>query len=415
MVNNIDDNENGISENKEFNGIFFPDAPEAKPKAAIDKSDPTDEQQTNDQKSLVEQLKYQILADGSVQYKSPADQLYFTDHGRYIELDKTVEMDREAIIAMLKLAQEKFGGNIELTGTAEFKEQAIRIMLEEGMKIKLKHPEQYALKEQLQRELDQAKNSNPENSQEVPPPLKNGLVDANDTTVLKQEETPEPPVTQAVEVVPEQVKPIPAKMQEDEVMIGQFAYSRAHEIEAVIYDGPFNAQHIKDVHQHLFQDTNTYEPGVIRNDAETWVARRKLPSTQEAYLVHYAPSSQIDSRLNDVLGNFDIEQLKGMDRQDAAKALAKLYADLDYIHPFQEGNSRTIRIVTQQIAQQAGLTIDWSQSNQHTESRDALYRARDSQVLRRAFDNGAIQSEMDLKGHRAPCISCKQSLVWSRL
>lgn len=65
--------------------------------------------------------------------------------------------------------------------------------------------------------------------------------------------------------------------------------------------------------------------------------------------------------------------------------MAVLYGDLDYAHPFREGNSRTLRHFSEQLAKQAGFDLDWSRSNADGLSRDQLYVARDLAVTERAF------------------------------
>jgi hypothetical protein len=65
--------------------------------------------------------------------------------------------------------------------------------------------------------------------------------------------------------------------------------------------------------------------------------------------------------------------------------MAKAYGDLDYLHPFSEGNSRTLRSFTKQLAEHVGHHLDWSATNADAVTRDNLYMARDIEVLHRAF------------------------------
>lgn len=52
--------------------------------------------------------------------------------------------------------------------------------------------------------------------------------------------------------------------------------------------------------------------------------------------------------------------LKGLVREDFAKRLAYFYEQLNFIHPFREGNGRAQRIFWQRVANEAGYRIDWS-------------------------------------------------------
>lgn len=52
--------------------------------------------------------------------------------------------------------------------------------------------------------------------------------------------------------------------------------------------------------------------------------------------------------------------LHNLDREVFVKRLAYFYEQLNFIHPFREGNGRTQRIFWQRVANEAGYKIDWS-------------------------------------------------------
>ncbi len=52
--------------------------------------------------------------------------------------------------------------------------------------------------------------------------------------------------------------------------------------------------------------------------------------------------------------------LSNLAREDFISQLAYFYEQLNFIHPFREGNGRTQRIFWQRIANDAGYKIDWS-------------------------------------------------------
>ena len=74
--------------------------------------------------------------------------------------------------------------------------------------------------------------------------------------------------------------------------------------------------------------------------------------------------------------------LTGFDLLEMSEAIAQTYARLDYLHPFREGNSRTLRTFTEQLARENGHRLDWETTNVTPVSRDALYIARDMAVIR---------------------------------
>jgi cell filamentation protein len=54
------------------------------------------------------------------------------------------------------------------------------------------------------------------------------------------------------------------------------------------------------------------------------------------------------------------DHLKGLEQDEFVKRLAHHYDQLNYIHPFREGNGRTQRIFWSRVAQNAGYEVDWS-------------------------------------------------------
>lgn len=113
---------------------------------------------------------------------------------------------------------------------------------------------------------------------------------------------------------------------------------------------------------------------------------RMLESNGYRYNVAYAPSNDLDGALSKVLRELGgANGLKGLDHDQFSSRMAKLYGDLDHIHPFGEGNSRTLRVFTAQLAQEAGYSLDWGTSKADALSRDRLYIARDLAVTERVY------------------------------
>lgn len=52
--------------------------------------------------------------------------------------------------------------------------------------------------------------------------------------------------------------------------------------------------------------------------------------------------------------------LRDLSLEDFVKRLAYYYEQLNFIHPFREGNGRAQRIFWQRVANEAGYRIDWS-------------------------------------------------------
>ena len=71
-----------------------------------------------------------------------------------------------------------------------------------------------------------------------------------------------------------------------------------------------------------------------------------------------------------------VENLKKLTTNEFIKSISDLYARLDYTHPFVDGNSRTFRTFTKQVANSAGFLLDWDKTASSDRYRDALYCAR---------------------------------------
>ena len=160
---------------------------------------------------------------------------------------------------------------------------------------------------------------------------------------------------------------------------------RITELEQDPVPGAFDVAHLCEVHRRIFQDLPQYHPGQFRPHAPTHVKARVLESLGVRYYVPYAPRNRVDAGITRTLSSRSPRDAQGMSLTQFASYMAQLYGDLDYWHPFVEGNSRTLRTFTRQWARQAGFVLDWGLSK-HTESaRDRLYIARDKEVLVRAF------------------------------
>lgn len=165
------------------------------------------------------------------------------------------------------------------------------------------------------------------------------------------------------------------------------SFARIVELELDPLPGHFDAAHLRAIHGHIFQDSPEYTPGRYRpeNPGGVYIKNRALEAGAARYHVHYRTEG-IAAAVDDALARFGgPATLQGLTVEDAAEKLSVLYGDLDYAHPFREGNSRTLRQFTRQLTRAAGYTLDWSPTPADASSRDGLYIARDLAVASRAF------------------------------
>lgn len=141
---------------------------------------------------------------------------------------------------------------------------------------------------------------------------------------------------------------------------GALTYARIEELERAPVEGKFDAAHLKEVHRRIFQDLPHHGPGEFRQEASHHIKMRALEAAPYRYNVHYANRKDIDERLEKTLAeNANPKSLKGLNADQFSERMSKLYGDLDHLHPFKEGNSRTLRTFTSQIAWNGGQRCPW--------------------------------------------------------
>ena len=133
------------------------------------------------------------------------------------------------------------------------------------------------------------------------------------------------------------------------------------------------------IHRHLFQDLYDWA-GQIRI-----IDIRKNVEGAEFFL----PSGMIERASVFAAGELRSDNaLRGLDRAHFIDRLAYHYDQVNYIHPYREGNGRVQRVFWNRIAVAAGWQLDWRPV--HGDVNDRASRAasdqRDLGPLRAMFD-----------------------------
>jgi cell filamentation protein len=140
--------------------------------------------------------------------------------------------------------------------------------------------------------------------------------------------------------------------------------------------GSFDIRRLQETHRRIFARIYPWA-GEFRTGIGMMAKNRS------GFTVAYGPSSNVPGALDGVFAALNKENcLKGLDLDAFVKRIAYYYSELDAIHPFREGNSRTLRAFTADLASEAGHTLDWSQIGSSEEARKSLYHARDLAVMR---------------------------------
>lgn len=111
-------------------------------------------------------------------------------------------------------------------------------------------------------------------------------------------------------------------------------------------DGNFDLGHLKAIHHHLFQDV--YE----------WAGQLRTVEISKGGN-QFQFRQYIETGMADVHGRLvKRDFLTGMERPVFAAEAARIIGDVNYVHPFREGNGRTQLQYLKQLSERAGHSLD---------------------------------------------------------
>ncbi len=170
------------------------------------------------------------------------------------------------------------------------------------------------------------------------------------------------------------------------------AYVADRLLEIRLLQGPkgnFDAEHLKAIHRHLFQDVYEWA-GRTRNEpvalSDGTIATESVLRKIDGKPFMEGPliTEGLDRIARRLAGE---HHLRGLTRKEFASRAADVMVDLNAVHPFREGNGRTQRVFIQALAHEAGHMLDFS-----VVSRERMIQASiagnekgDSTIMRRLF------------------------------
>lgn len=117
--------------------------------------------------------------------------------------------------------------------------------------------------------------------------------------------------------------------------------------------GDFDLAHLKAIHHHLFQDVYSWSGELrtveISKDGHQFQFQRFIETGM----------ADVHRRL--VAGNF----LQNLTAGEFAKQAGEIIGDINYAHPFREGNGRTQLAYLKRLAEQAGHHLDLRKIDRH--------------------------------------------------
>jgi cell filamentation protein len=182
----------------------------------------------------------------------------------------------------------------------------------------------------------------------------------------------------------------PLTKEERDRLEANLIFPRVVELQLDPVRGTFDAAHLREVNRRIFQDLpgaglTDVTPGQYRPASpagKDWYKNRGLSvaKTETFFVAYSSMDASAQTRLDTALQSADPAKLAKLTTKEFTAAIATLYVELDYLHPFSDGNSRTLRTLTGQLAREAGYHIDWERFNKSDGGRDVLYIARDLSV-----------------------------------
>lgn len=145
--------------------------------------------------------------------------------------------------------------------------------------------------------------------------------------------------------------------------------SRMIELAANPLDGSFDYAHMKAIHRYIFQDV--YE----------WAGEeRTAPIGQRMYKdghAYYPAGPALTAAANKEYEKIAAADfLRGLDREEFVTELAERWGELNVIHSFREGNTRSQFIFFAHLCEQAGHPLDTSAFKESGSLRDEFIQAR---------------------------------------
>lgn len=154
--------------------------------------------------------------------------------------------------------------------------------------------------------------------------------------------------------------------------------------------GQFDAEHLKAIHRHLFQDVYEWA-GRTRNEevklTDGTVATEPLMRKPGGN--HFLAGPIIPSALDKVAKDLrEADYLRHLPREEFTSRAADVMTEINAIHPFREGNGRSQRVFIELLAAQAGHRLDFSvvSKERMIQASVAAHEHDDPSMMRRLFD-----------------------------
>ena len=142
-------------------------------------------------------------------------------------------------------------------------------------------------------------------------------------------------------------------------------------------NGNFSKTHLMNIHKFIFEDIYTFA-GKIRRE-----------QISKADTMFYPPNL-INRELDKLFAEIkEKNMLKEADEKKFFNNLAYVMAELNIIHPFREGNGRTIREFVRTMAKHMGFDLNWGNADREELLEASILSVDNYTVLIKLLENCA--------------------------
>lgn len=177
-----------------------------------------------------------------------------------------------------------------------------------------------------------------------------------------------------------------------EIAESDITYIKILDLDNYFIDDPFDYRRLRKIHKIIFEDIYEWagEERVIN------IVKRERVLGGDT--VRYSDVNLIEEDVNKVISKLNSVQWGTLSIQETAEYFSKLVAKLWQVHPFREGNTRTIITFATQFSEIYGFKMNKSLLRENSGYvRDALVKASDGQyseyhflidIFKDAIENG---------------------------
>ena len=140
-----------------------------------------------------------------------------------------------------------------------------------------------------------------------------------------------------------------AEYEADITMIRQYQLEKEQPVR-----GRFGMTHLKRIHRYIFQDIYFF------------AGKLRIENIEKGSTI-FCKSEFIEENLEAIFNKLKKDSyLRGLNTEEFSQKAAYYMSELNMIHPFREGNGRSIREYIRQLALNCGYIINWSLINHET-------------------------------------------------